>query len=191
VSCARACAHRRRRPAAPWPKAEDHLHESAATGLAAGLTYAEAAEAAISSFGSVRAVVRAHETRRDQAAAALSDVTAPVLLVARHRPRRPDRARRVPPGPPFRPPPWPADAIQRPPAAWKALAQKTASVSSDGQVAHSRTAGYSRASASRSGSRPREPSARAWLWNSFRSKAAPFRWRVSSLACSQICSPSL
>jgi len=65
-------------------EAEDRLHES----VAAGLTYAEAAEAAISSFGSVRAVVRAHETRRDQAAA----------------------------GPPFRPP-WPADAIQRPPAA--------------------------------------------------------------------------
>ena len=50
-------------------EAEDHLLESMAAGLAAGLTETEAAEAAISAFGSVRAVVRAHQTRRGQAAA--------------------------------------------------------------------------------------------------------------------------
>jgi hypothetical protein len=50
-------------------EAEDHLRESMAAGLAAGLTETEAAEAAISAFGSVRAVVRAHQTRRGQAAA--------------------------------------------------------------------------------------------------------------------------
>ena len=63
-------------------EAEDHLRESVAAGLAAGLTPAEAAEAAISSFGSVRAVVRAHETRRDRGAAVFADVTAPALQVA-------------------------------------------------------------------------------------------------------------
>ena len=52
-------------------EAEDHLHESVAAGRAAGLTEAEAAEAAISSFGTIRAVVRAHQTPRGQAAAAL------------------------------------------------------------------------------------------------------------------------
>jgi len=44
-------------------EAEDHLHESMSAGLAAGLTEREAQEAAISSFGSVRAVVRAHQAR--------------------------------------------------------------------------------------------------------------------------------
>jgi len=52
-------------------EAEDHLRESVAVGRAAGLTETEAAEAAISSFGTVRAVVRAHQTPRGQAAAAL------------------------------------------------------------------------------------------------------------------------
>lgn len=52
-------------------EAEDHLRESVAAGRAAGLTEAEAAEAAISSFGTVRAVARAHQTPRGQAAAAL------------------------------------------------------------------------------------------------------------------------
>jgi hypothetical protein len=52
-------------------EAEDHLRESAAAGRAAGLTETEAAEAAISSFGTVRAVARAHQTPRGQAAAAL------------------------------------------------------------------------------------------------------------------------
>jgi hypothetical protein len=41
-------------------EAEDHLRETVAAGLAAGLTEVEAQEAAISAFGSVRAVVRAH-----------------------------------------------------------------------------------------------------------------------------------
>jgi amino acid transporter len=64
-------------------EAEDHLKDSVAAGLAAGLTETEAAEAAISSFGSVRAVVRAHETRRGRAGAALGDltVTAGVVLL--------------------------------------------------------------------------------------------------------------
>ena len=43
-------------------EAEDHLRETAAAGLAAGMTEREAQEAAISAFGSVRAVVRAHES---------------------------------------------------------------------------------------------------------------------------------
>jgi HAAS len=49
-------------------EAEDHLRESVAAGRAAGLTETEAAEAAISSFGTVRAVARAHQTPRGQAA---------------------------------------------------------------------------------------------------------------------------
>lgn len=52
-------------------EAEDHLRESVAAGLRAGLTETEAQEAAISAFGSVRAVVRAHRTRRGMAAAML------------------------------------------------------------------------------------------------------------------------
>ena len=44
-------------------EAEDHLREATAVGIEAGLSEQEAQEAAISSFGSVRAVVRAH-TRR-------------------------------------------------------------------------------------------------------------------------------
>lgn len=43
-------------------EAEDHLRETAAAGVAAGLTDLEAQEAAISAFGSVRAVVRAHQS---------------------------------------------------------------------------------------------------------------------------------
>ena len=63
-------------------EAEDHLSESVAAGLAAGLTETEAAEAAVSSFGTVRAVVRAHQTRRGRAAAAFVGlVTAIWLLV--------------------------------------------------------------------------------------------------------------
>ena len=41
-------------------EAEDHLRESAAAGLAIGMTQAEAQEAAVSAFGTVTAVVRAH-----------------------------------------------------------------------------------------------------------------------------------
>jgi hypothetical protein len=44
-------------------EAEDHLRETAAAGLAVGMTEREAQEAAISSFGPVRAVVRAHRRR--------------------------------------------------------------------------------------------------------------------------------
>jgi hypothetical protein len=42
-------------------EAEDHLREAVTDGLAAGLTQQEAEEQAVSSFGSVRAVVRAHD----------------------------------------------------------------------------------------------------------------------------------
>jgi hypothetical protein len=52
-------------------EAEDHLRESVAAGLRAGMTEVEAQEAAVSAFGSVRAVVRAHQTRRARAIAAL------------------------------------------------------------------------------------------------------------------------
>ena len=45
-------------------EAEDHLRETAAAGLAIGMTEREAQEAAISSFGPVRAVVHAHHARR-------------------------------------------------------------------------------------------------------------------------------
>jgi hypothetical protein len=51
-------------------EAEDHLRETAAAGLAIGMTEREAQEAAISSFGPVRAVVRAHRSRRGWRAAA-------------------------------------------------------------------------------------------------------------------------
>jgi hypothetical protein len=51
-------------------EAEDHLRETAAAGLAIGMTEREAQEAAISSFGPVRAVVRAHHARRGWRAAA-------------------------------------------------------------------------------------------------------------------------
>ncbi len=44
-------------------EADDHLRQGVAEGMAAGLTEREAQEAAISSFGSVRAVVRAHAGR--------------------------------------------------------------------------------------------------------------------------------
>ena len=45
-------------------EAEDHLRETAAAGLAAGMTELEAQQAAISSFGPVRAVIWAHRRRR-------------------------------------------------------------------------------------------------------------------------------
>jgi HAAS domain-containing protein len=54
-------------------EAEDHLREGMAEGLAAGLSEGEAAEHAISSFGSVRAVTRAHSRGRGrQSRAALA-----------------------------------------------------------------------------------------------------------------------
>jgi hypothetical protein len=55
-------------------EAEDHLRDAVAAGLAAGLTEFEAQHAAISSFGSLRAVVRAHQARRGRAAAVISDL---------------------------------------------------------------------------------------------------------------------
>jgi hypothetical protein len=51
-------------------EAEDHLRETAAAGMAVGMTKLEAQQAAISSFGPVRAVVRAHRRRAVTAAAA-------------------------------------------------------------------------------------------------------------------------
>jgi hypothetical protein len=44
-------------------EAEDHLRETAAAGMAIGMTELEAQQAAISSFGPVRAVVQAHRRR--------------------------------------------------------------------------------------------------------------------------------
>jgi hypothetical protein len=49
-------------------EAEDHLRESVEAGIAIGMTEREAQEAAISAFGSVRAVVRAHHLRAGQVA---------------------------------------------------------------------------------------------------------------------------
>jgi hypothetical protein len=49
-------------------EAEDHLRESVAAGIAIGMSEVEAQEAAISAFGSVRAVVRAHNLRSGQVA---------------------------------------------------------------------------------------------------------------------------
>ena len=51
-------------------EAEDHLRETAAAGIAIGMTERDAQEAAISSFGPVRAVVAAHHARRGRLAAA-------------------------------------------------------------------------------------------------------------------------
>ena len=51
-------------------EAEDHLCETAAAGREVGMAEREAQEAAISSFGPVRAVVRAHRARRGWLAAA-------------------------------------------------------------------------------------------------------------------------
>jgi hypothetical protein len=57
-------------------EAEDHLRETAAAGLAIGMTEREAQEAAISTFGPVRAVVHAHHVRRGRIAAVSGDVGA-------------------------------------------------------------------------------------------------------------------
>jgi hypothetical protein len=53
-------------------EAEDHLRETAAAGLAIGMTEREAAEAAISSFGPVAAVTRAHLARANGGMAVLA-----------------------------------------------------------------------------------------------------------------------
>lgn len=55
-------------------EAEDHLRETAAAGLAIGMTEREAQEAAISSFGPVRAVTRAHLARAAGDKTALASV---------------------------------------------------------------------------------------------------------------------
>ncbi len=57
-------------------EAEDHLRQGVEEGLAGGLSLREAQEHAVSSFGSVRAVVRAHDTRlrRVTGAAVLADL---------------------------------------------------------------------------------------------------------------------
>jgi hypothetical protein len=52
-------------------EAEDHLRESVAAGLRAGMTELEAQEAAVAAFGPARVVARAHQTRRARAAALL------------------------------------------------------------------------------------------------------------------------
>ncbi|HEX8007518.1 MAG TPA: permease prefix domain 1-containing protein, partial [Trebonia sp.] len=49
-------------------EAEDHLREAVAAGLAVGMSEREAQEAAISSFGAVRTVVRAHHIRKGRVA---------------------------------------------------------------------------------------------------------------------------
>lgn len=53
-----------------------------AAGLAAGLTPTEAAEAAVSSFGSVLAVVCAHQTRRSRATGVLKGLAMAAWLTA-------------------------------------------------------------------------------------------------------------
>jgi hypothetical protein len=53
-------------------EAEDHLRETAAAGAAIGMTEREAQEAAISSFGPVRAVTRAHLARLTRRPAVLA-----------------------------------------------------------------------------------------------------------------------
>jgi hypothetical protein len=52
-------------------EAEDHLRESVAAGLAIGMSERYAPVAAISSFGAVRGVVRAHNLTSKQVAADL------------------------------------------------------------------------------------------------------------------------
>ena len=63
-------------------EAEDHLRETAAAAMAIGMTEREAQEAAISSFGPVRAVVHAHQTRRRRAAAVAGDAAAAAWKLA-------------------------------------------------------------------------------------------------------------
>lgn len=57
-------------------EAEDHLREAVTAALAAGLSYADAEDVAISSFGSVRAVVRAHAASHGKVAVLVSYVLA-------------------------------------------------------------------------------------------------------------------
>jgi hypothetical protein len=55
-------------------EAEDHLRAATAAGVAAGLTEMEAQRAAIARFGSVSAIVYAHQTRHGRVAAMLADL---------------------------------------------------------------------------------------------------------------------
>jgi hypothetical protein len=63
-------------------EAEDHLRETAAAGLAVGMTEREAQEAAISIFGPVPAVVHAHQVRRGRVAAVAGDAAAATWKLA-------------------------------------------------------------------------------------------------------------
>jgi hypothetical protein len=63
-------------------EAEDHLRETVRAALAAGLTEPEAEEAAISAFGSVTAVVRAHRARHVRSAALAGDLGAAALKLS-------------------------------------------------------------------------------------------------------------
>lgn len=65
-------------------EAEDHLREAVAEGLSAGMTEREAQEAAISSFGSVHAVARAHDARlrRFPGLAVLGDLVRSAWMLA-------------------------------------------------------------------------------------------------------------
>ncbi len=63
-------------------EAEDHLRETAAAAVAIGMTEGEAQEAAISTFGPVQAVVRAHQVRRGRIAAVAGDAAAATWKLA-------------------------------------------------------------------------------------------------------------
>jgi hypothetical protein len=71
-------------------EAEDHLRESVAAGVAIGMTEREAQEAAISAFGSVGAVVRAH---RRPASAVAAEVANGGMEAGRRLPARGARRR--------------------------------------------------------------------------------------------------
>jgi hypothetical protein len=61
-------------------EAEDHLAEAVAAGLAVGMSEREAQQAAISAFGSIRAVTRAHRVRFGKAVLAENVVMATLKL---------------------------------------------------------------------------------------------------------------
>jgi hypothetical protein len=63
-------------------EAEDHLRAATAAGMAEGLTEAEAQQAAIASFGPVREIVYAHQTRNGRVAAVLADLAIALWRVA-------------------------------------------------------------------------------------------------------------
>jgi hypothetical protein len=63
-------------------EAEDHLRETVRAALAAGLTEGEAQDAAISAFGSVTAVVRAHRARHFRSGALAGDLATAALKLS-------------------------------------------------------------------------------------------------------------